>query len=196
MIESFLLNEFRVEISEDQDIESPRTFENFSKMICYCNKYQLGDENPKCYPDEYLYQVMCDRELFVNSKSLPDEIKLEDIHKYINKHFYFLPLYLYDHSGISISTRPFSCPWDSRQIGFIYAPRGCFDGPEGFEILEEEVKVYNQYLNGEVYYYVVKDQEGDILDFCGGFYSLKDCKAEAVNSASYISSSQAKIFAS
>jgi hypothetical protein len=32
-----------------------------------------------------------------------------------------LPLYLYDHGGITISCSPFSCPWDSGQVGWIYA---------------------------------------------------------------------------
>lgn len=31
-----------------------------------------------------------------------------------------MPLYLYDHSGITISTSEFCDPWDSGQIGFIY----------------------------------------------------------------------------
>lgn len=31
-----------------------------------------------------------------------------------------LPLFLYDHSGITMSTGPFHCPWDSGQVGFIY----------------------------------------------------------------------------
>ena len=34
--------------------------------------------------------------------------------------FIVLPIYMYDHSGITISVNPFSCPWDSGQIGFIY----------------------------------------------------------------------------
>lgn len=31
-----------------------------------------------------------------------------------------LPLYLYDHSGITMNTCGFSCPWDSGQVGWIY----------------------------------------------------------------------------
>lgn len=31
-----------------------------------------------------------------------------------------LPLHLYDHSGITMSTGGFSCPWDSGQVGYIY----------------------------------------------------------------------------
>ena len=34
-----------------------------------------------------------------------------------------LPLYLYDHSGITISTGKFSCPWDSGQVGWIYVSK-------------------------------------------------------------------------
>ena len=34
-----------------------------------------------------------------------------------------LPVYLYDHSGIRISTSPFSCPWDSGQVGVIYCTK-------------------------------------------------------------------------
>lgn len=33
-----------------------------------------------------------------------------------------LPLHLYDHSGITMNTTGFSCPWDSGRIGIIYAP--------------------------------------------------------------------------
>ena len=31
--------------------------------------------------------------------------------------FVFLPLYLFDHSGITMNTSGFSCPWDSGQVG-------------------------------------------------------------------------------
>ena len=34
-----------------------------------------------------------------------------------------LPLYLYDHSGITMSTGPFSCQWDSGQVGWIYVSK-------------------------------------------------------------------------
>ena len=34
--------------------------------------------------------------------------------------FVFLPLYLFDHSGITMNTSGFSCPWDSGQVGWIF----------------------------------------------------------------------------
>jgi hypothetical protein len=34
-----------------------------------------------------------------------------------------MPVYAYVHSGATISTSPFSCPWDSGQSGFVYVTR-------------------------------------------------------------------------
>ena len=38
-----------------------------------------------------------------------------------------LPLYLYDHSGITMNTCGFSCPWDSGQVGWIYADKAMIE---------------------------------------------------------------------
>lgn len=35
----------------------------------------------------------------------------------------YLPLYVYDHSGVRLNTTGFSCPWDSGQVGWIVATR-------------------------------------------------------------------------
>lgn len=85
------------------------------------------------------------------------------------KNHVMLPLYLYDHSGITMSTGKFSCPWDSGQVGFIYISHDKANkeigGPE-FEdktvwteaktkrclkMLECDVETYDQYLTGDVY---------------------------------------------
>lgn len=82
-----------------------------------------------------------------------------------------LPLYLYDHGGITMKTSPFSCIFDSGLVGFIYA----IEGTEGMtrkqitDCLIAEVKEYDSYLTGEVYYYVVTDTDGNFVDSCGGF---------------------------
>ena len=48
--------------------------------------------------------------------------ELQDILDNLDK-YVILPLYLYDHSGITMSTSVFSCPWDSGQVGWIYAEK-------------------------------------------------------------------------
>ncbi len=56
---------------------------------------------------------------------------VEDLGKYV-----ILPLYLYDHGGITMRTNPFSCPWDSGQVGWIYAPKKTFIDETGYSEAE------------------------------------------------------------
>ena len=82
-----------------------------------------------------------------------------------------LPLYLYDHSGITMKTSPFNCIFDSGLVGFIYA----IEGTEGMarkqitDCLISEVKEYDNYLTGNIYYYTITDSEGNHIDSCGGY---------------------------
>ena len=80
-----------------------------------------------------------------------------------------LPVYMYDHSGLTISTRPFSCHWDSGQLGFIFITKAAIIANWGehteetvmqaVACMESEVKEYDSYLRGEVY--LIEMQQGD-----------------------------------
>ena len=93
-----------------------------------------------------------------------------------------LPLYLYDHSGITMSTGPFSCKWDSGQVGWIYYTQESLDvcgckAEDMTRIMTEFVKnTYAPYLEGQVFYFAVIDEEGTVTDSCSGFvgYTLED----------------------
>lgn len=104
--------------------------------------------------------------------------------------FIILPLYLYDHSGITMSTSSFSCPWDSGQVGWIYATAEMIGKEYGkadkqardkaLTVLEGEVQCYDQYLTGECYGYECYEN-GAHVDSCWGFLGeyedmLKDLK--------------------
>ncbi|MBC8560779.1 hypothetical protein [Fumia xinanensis] len=89
-----------------------------------------------------------------------------------------MPLYLYDHSGITMSTSPFSCPWDSGQVGWIYADRDMMEKEYGVvtpevikqvqTVLENEVETYDYYLTDQCYGFQLF--EGDVeIDSCWGF---------------------------
>lgn len=58
---------------------------------------------------------------------LPGNLRESDDGGYISaqldRYFIWLPVYMYDHSGQTISTSPFSCRWDSGQIGWIVYAR-------------------------------------------------------------------------
>lgn len=92
------------------------------------------------------------------------------------------PLYLYDHSGITISTEPFSCGWDSGQVGFVIVTKKAIREnwsiknvtqkyrTHAEKILDGEIETYDKELCGDVYGFVTYDKNGDLVDSCGGFY--------------------------
>lgn len=152
-----------VEIIIDDSADSPRHFdgENITKMVCFHRRYNLGDKTN--YKNED----------FEEWSSLKKMILQEE------KAVIIKPLYLLDHSGLSIKTSPFSCQWDSGIVGYVYIPRGNIDklgiidpSEEKLEeALDAEVKIYNNYLQGEVFGFRVYDYEdGEELDSRWGFY--------------------------
>lgn len=100
--------------------------------------------------------------------------------------YIFLPVYVFDHSGVIMSTNRFSCPWDSGQIGYYvvakekvkkeYNRKGISPKlrQEVLDILSSEVELYNKYLNGEVYGYTIENADGVEIDSCWGYYAIKD----------------------
>jgi hypothetical protein len=105
-----------IRLEYDSDPESPRDWDNLGRMVCWHRRYNLGDEQPSEDAGEYLLDLARK----VVSSSYPEALLIKNRDAILAKHYAILPLYLYDHSGITISTGPFSCPWDSGQVGFIY----------------------------------------------------------------------------
>ena len=133
-----------------------REWDNLTKMVCFHNNYDLGDKHDYNKND------------YNSWEELAEAIK-ENENVLLMK-----PLYLYDHSGLTISTEEFNCKWDSGQVGFIYitkeqaellgAPEDTFDRQ-----LEGELETYKQELQGEVFGFTCY-KDGEVADSCGGFY--------------------------
>jgi len=156
-----------LEIYHDDGDSNPREWDNLGKMVCLHRNYILGDKHDY-KRDEY------------NSwEELKDAIEENE------RPLVILPLYLYDHSGITMNTTGFSCGWDSGQVGWIYVTKKQLEilgtrisDNETYaefkerlkEYLVAEVKTYDQYLTGDVYGFVLKDSEGDQVNSCWGFY--------------------------
>ena len=146
-----------LKIKHDELSESPREWDNLGTMVCFHRRYTLGDKHDFSTPDDFQDTVT-------------------------HRNAVILPLYLYDHGGITIRTAPFSCPWDSGQVGWIYVSKekireeySCKqitkDVIEKVEkVLEAEVKTYDQFLTGDVYGFVIEDEDGQDVDSCWGFY--------------------------
>jgi hypothetical protein len=131
-----------------------------------------------------------------------DEDLRERIVEIVEDHHAILPLYLYDHSGITMSTGRFSCPWDSGQVGYIHMslkdaaenwstpmdwnhPVDYHDGkpPEtlrqrAIDLLEGEVEEYDMYLTGDVWEYII-DEDGRDETSSRPFFGYDCCVQEA-----------------
>jgi hypothetical protein len=150
-------------IYQQDDAESPREWDNLGTMVCWHTRYSLGDVTvPK------------------NDYANEQEVLLKACGN--ERDILYLPLYLYDHSGLTMHTTGFHCPWDSGQVGWIYVKREDVRKEYNvkritdkikekvFEVLRSEVETYDQYLQGEIYEYVLEGKNGEVLDSCGGFY--------------------------
>lgn len=129
------MTRYRIKIVPDEGMNPREEHDNLGTMACWHRRYDLGDVKPKVGPAEYCSQQGISKETHV-----------------------ILPLYLYEHGGITIATTPFSCPWDSGQVGFIYAARGA-EGMTDEQLeacLKGEVDTYDAYLTGEIYGFVLE----------------------------------------
>lgn len=139
-----------------------------STMLCWCKRHILGD-------------VQASREFDISQYAGWDELEQAVRKKY--KPVVLEPLYLMDHGDVTIRTKPFHCPWDSGQIGFIlvtfaqvtkYAGRRLRHASDKEHYAQRSIKNavdnYNRYLSGEQYRFEVwDDTAGKILDACCGF---------------------------
>ena len=183
MLEQKIIGDYFLTIDHENYPENPREWDNLTKIVCFHRRYTLGDKHTYNRNDYNSWDEM-----------KKDIIKKENVGV-------ILPLYIYDHSGITISTTPFHCNWDSTQIGFIYITRDIIF--ENFkrclingvyinkiltkkikeiftERLLNELKCYDQYLQNEVYSFeIVKDDER--VEYCGGYYNLDECIKEGTD---------------
>lgn len=86
-----------------------------------------------------------------------------------------LPLYLYDHSGITMSHGSFNDRWDSGQVGWHYITKKVVQDVWGGDLekakacLEAELKTYDHYLRGNVWGYTIETRSGEHIASCWGF---------------------------
>ena len=162
------MGNYELKIIQDDTAESPREWNNLGTFIMQHNKFEFGDRLFEAEPS-------------TNSWDIAFKQHLKNVENYHINNTIYLPVYMYDHSGITISTSPFSCSWDSGQIGYIYATkediRVEYDvirvssklKNKILSVLEAEIELLDNYLTGNIYCYeLYKDSE--LIDSCYGFY--------------------------
>ena len=185
-----------------EEFHNPRDWSNVGTMSVSYNRYNLGDEDIS----QINFDVTCtecegcgmtgavEDEITCDKCEGTGEISLHPVEYFKRERGarVVLPLSVYEHSGITmfVGHEDYTFDpggWDTSYVGFI------FDTPEGIkdcmgddasdeqikEALIGEVKVYASYLEGDVSYYSVTDDETDYHESCGGYVGdHKQCEDE------------------
>lgn len=167
---------FKLYIAQDNmDDNSPRYWDNLGTMVCWHKGYDLGDEHTFKTPQDFL-----------------------DWWKENGKGGVLLPLALLDHSGLTMwvgkGPSPFdSDGWDSGQVGWTYATKeqiikeyGKNKRKKAEKVLENEVSTYDQFLRGDIWGYIIEDEEEEVVESCWGFYGNKYCIEEGKNMLKWV----------
>ena len=166
-METIMYKGYEINIDYDDTPCDPREWDNMWTMVCNHRRYNLWDEK-----------------LWYNWESFIDDLMehLWVTDSEFMKDYIYKPLYLYDHSGISMNTWWFNCWWDSWQVWYIYVSRADareamwvkkLDTNKVIDLLEAEVECYDRYLTWQVYMWNVWDW------WCGWYDSEEDAIAEA-----------------
>ena len=143
---------YQIQHETEEVLCNPREYDNLGSMVCYHRRYDLGDKDPHL-PGHYSGHY----------KPTPRDFSgWGEMQKYLEKAHDLavcLPVYMYEHGGIAVSTKPFSCPWDSGRIGFIFVSKEKLRKEYGVKRITAslvskatcrlitEIELYNQYLN-------------------------------------------------
>ena len=87
------------------------------------------------------------------------------------KGYHALPLYAYIHSGVSLSLTPFSCVWDSCQVGYVMVKREkgwSWRHDKAFVFAQSFSKSYNDVIEGNVWGYRIYKGDEE-FDSCWGY---------------------------
>lgn len=161
----------KYEIVEDFFANDPREDECIFEFTLHHHKYHLANE------------IGLRAEAFDS---------WEDMASYLKPRYAMVvPVYMYEHGNVALSTKPFGCPWDSGRVGFALLSREKLLNEYGRKyitnklsetltnVLETEVQAYSAYLNGECYGVQIIDDEGDVVDCDYGYYGYQAALASA-----------------
>jgi len=189
---------YRVKVIYDDLSENPRDDSDcwVGTLLTWHRRYDWSDEcNDKVgAPFDTMLRLIQNKDTEFD----PDDEKWldgqgnalrQEVQRLMEKYYVVVPVFLYDHGGVSLSTMPFSCPWDSGQLGFIFADKDhrmlehkVTEWTDDLQqktvgLLESEISILDQYVQGEVYGLICEKLIGpdeqldwEQQDSCFGFY--------------------------
>lgn len=194
-IDTFEVNGFKVTIGYDLTAESPHDWElRGADLTMWGRHWDFPNDAGIDMDNFYGWGDVADR-LLHPKRNRDERGRFAKGYESVRA-LVLLPVYVYDHSGISLQagsrTYPFSDRWDSAQCGVAYVT------PENWKQLSDKpwtgndaqvdraereikslVRDYGRYCNGDVYSFAIEDFDGEYVESCGGFYDYDECEKEA-----------------
>ena len=164
--EAYKTEEYRgytINIYYDEDAQSPREWNNLGTIYSNSRSYD---------PDNHSIEEILNDE----HTGMSQEFK---------ENYIWLKIRGYQHSGLTISVSggyPYNDPWDSGLFGVIavskekaikeFGKKICTKKvrEKALNCLRGEVETLDMYYTGDVYGFVIKDENGDEVDSCWGYF--------------------------
>jgi hypothetical protein len=171
-----------VEITWCPEADDPREWDNAGTMVCAHRKYDLGDRQSAADSFQGLLGEIVEHEGGAD--------------------IVWLPLYLFDHSGLTMRTddtmfrQMDGAGWDWGVCGVIYVTyetiaREWGDTSEpSIELAREcmvtEVETYNQYLTGDTWFVCGNDPDGELREMTGMVFGSDEALSEGRQMMDYL----------
>lgn len=164
---------YTINIKQDEWAENPNRFGD--EDVCFLTFYhnQFFVEAKTVSKDTV-------RSIFNNCKD--EDGNTDQEAKDIMKKYHCLPLQAYIHSGVSVSLYEGTkqCQWDSSVGGMYFVSKEyAKTRAQARKWALQELKTWNDYLGGDVYYYSIEETG----DSCGGYYGYDHEKSGLLDSA-------------
>ena len=159
------------------DCENPVAENDLVEVHLFCRNTQSPTPTASDWRD-FIREVVADlpAEVAATLPMADDDLPVIDA---LYESAALMPVYLLDHSGITVSTTPFNDPWDSGLAGWAWVHedevRSCAEMKGGYPegrgkalrclrtYIEDAVDTYDSWLAGDIWQITPLDDEGDTI---------------------------------
>ena len=158
----------------DEYSESPRLDDNVATILTWERNYNSPDENDDTF-EEFAEKHGVDVSKGCNLDSVMEAMRKEG--------YYVVPVYALHHGVSHYSIDDFNDPWDSGVAGIAFCKKqkGLPDNDDLLRrIIEDEIKEYDAWVNGEVYGIMLLDKNEGVLGQTTNWVMLDEEKTDTL----------------